>query len=178
MIAAPAGPEKFDIAKVMRQVLLAMLPGVTVAIAFFGFGVLFNVALAVLFALLCETLALYLRNQPVLFQLRDNSVLITATLLGLALPPYAPWWVILCGSASAILFGKQAYGGLGQNVFNPAMLGYLTMLLLFPAQLAHWPVIAAQAAPAFDGYTMATALDTFKQNNSLTVADWWQQHTA
>jgi electron transport complex protein RnfD len=105
-------------------------------------------------------------------QLLDGSALITAALIALALPPFAPWWIILLACATAILLGKHCYGGLGQNIFNPAMAGYALVLLAFPAQLAHWPQIAQQ----FDGYTSATVLDTFKQNHALTVADWWRTH--
>lgn len=164
--------KQFDIARTMRAVLLAMLPGIVVTIWFLGAGVAFNIILAALFSIGFETLALYLRKEPIIPQLRDGSVLITALLLSLALPPFAPWWIILCGCAGAILLGKHCYGGLGQNIFNPAMTGYVLMLLAFPAQLAHWPV----PTPRFDGYTMATALDTFHQNKAFTVQAWWQSH--
>jgi electron transport complex protein RnfD len=105
-------------------------------------------------------------------RLLDGSALITAALIALALPPFAPWWIILFACAAAMLVGKHCYGGLGQNIFNPAMTGYALVLLAFPAQLAHWP----QIVPQLDGYTSATVLDTFKQNHALTVADWWRMH--
>ncbi len=226
--------KSFDIARTLRTVLLAMLPGVVVAIWFLGLGVLLNIVLAALFALAFEAFALWLRDiriqgsgaippfnkgglggifrtssnlqtrkiprslreppplsnganpshetifapQPALFsgelatQLLDGSALITAALIALAVPPSTPWWIILIACATAILLGKHCYGGLGQNIFNPAMTGYALVLLAFPAQLAHWPAIA----PQLDGYTSATVLDTFKQNNSFTVADWWRTH--
>jgi electron transport complex protein RnfD len=164
--------KKFDSAQMMRQVMLALLPGIVATIWFLGLGVAFNIVLTVLFCVGCEALALYLGKQPIAPNLLDGSVLITALLLGLALPPFAAWWLILIGAAGAILLAKQAYGGLGQNIFNPAMAGYALLLLLFPAQLAHW---SSPAAPP-DGYTMATALDSFKQNRAFTVADWWRTH--
>lgn len=102
----------------------------------------------------------------------DGSALITAALIALALPPFAPWWIILIACAAAILLAKHCFGGLGQNIFNPAMTGYALVLLAFPAQLAQWPQIASQ----LDGYTSATVLDTFKQNHAFTVADWWRAH--
>lgn len=167
----------FDIGGTMRTVLLAMLPGIVVAIWFLGAGVAFNIVLAALFGVGFEALALHLRKQPIAPQLRDGSVLITALLLSLALPPFAPWWIIACGCAGAILLGKQCYGGLGQNIFNPAMTGYVLVLLAFPAQLSHWPVPTARPiGEGFDGYTMATALDAFHQNHAYTVQAWWQSH--
>jgi electron transport complex protein RnfD len=97
--------------------------------------------------------------------------LVTAALLALALPPFANLGLSALGCASAILLAKHAYGGYGNNIFNPAMAGYALLLVLYPAQLAHWP-----APNYFDGITGATTLDLFKQNNSELVADWWLTH--
>jgi electron transport complex protein RnfD len=166
MTLAPA----FDIARTMRTVLLALLPGVATAITLLGIGVAVNVLLAVLFALACEASALRLRRLSIAEHLRNGSAIVTALLIALALPPFAPWWIVLFANAAATLLGKHAYGGLGQNIFNPAMSGYALALLLFPAQLAHWP------QPAFDGVTMATALDSLRQNHALTAAAWRQSH--
>ncbi|HSB97188.1 MAG TPA: RnfABCDGE type electron transport complex subunit D [Spongiibacteraceae bacterium] len=177
-----AAARKFDTAQIMRQVLLALLPGVVATIWFLGSGVVVNILLSVVCCLGCEALAFYLYQQAIAPNLRDGSVLITAVLLGLALPPFAAWWLILLGAIAAVLLAKQAYGGLGQNIFNPAMAGYAVILLLFPAQLAHWsspaPIASGYTTSgyALDGYTMATALDSFKQNHAFTVADWWRAH--
>jgi electron transport complex protein RnfD len=167
-----AATPSFDIARTLHTVLLALVPGIVVATWFLGLGALINIALAALFAAMAETLALHLKREPIMPQLRDGSALITALLIALALPPFAPWWIVLVACATAILLGKHCYGGLGQNIFNPAMTGYALVLLTFPAQLAHWPALA----PQLDGYTSATVLDTFKQNHALTVADWWRRH--
>ena len=64
--------------------------------------------------------------------------MVTATLLCIALPPYSPWWLIAVGIASAILLAKQLYGGLGYNPFNPAMAGYVILLISFPVQMTAW----------------------------------------
>ncbi|MGE4474219.1 MAG: RnfABCDGE type electron transport complex subunit D, partial [Stutzerimonas sp.] len=103
----------------------------------------------------------------------------------LALPPYAPWWLTLIAVASAIVLGKQLYGGLGQNPFNPAMVGYVVVLISFPVEMTTWPVphavglvdgllqiLGAQALP--DGWSQATALDVLKVNKSLTVDELWR----
>ena len=174
----------------MQKVLLATAPGVVALTWFFGFGTLVNIAWGCLVALACEALALTLRRRPVRFYLGDCSALVTATLLCIALPPYSPWWLIVVGIASSILLAKHLYGGLGYNPFNPAMAGYVILLISFPVQMTTWApprgvgdtpglLQALQACflpGAFDGVTMATPLDIMRQNNSLLLEDLWVQN--
>jgi electron transport complex protein RnfD len=173
----------------MQKVLLATAPGVIALTWFFGFGTLVNIAWGCVVALACEALALTLRRRPVGFYLGDYSALVTATLLCIALPPYSPWWLIAVGIASSILLAKHLYGGLGYNPFNPAMAGYVILLISFPVQMTTWApprgvgdtpglLEALQACflpGAYDGATMATPLDIMRQNNSLLVEDLWAQ---
>lgn len=180
------GPTKTS--KVMQQVLLATVPGVIVLTHFFGFGTLVNILWAALLAVAFEALALTLRKRPLGFYLGDYSALVTAVLLGIALPPYSPWWLIAVGIASSILLAKHLYGGLGYNPFNPAMVGYVVLLISFPVQMTSWApprgagelpglmdALRACFLPAtYDGVTMATPLDLLKQNSSLLVEDLWQ----
>ena len=114
-----------DTGAVMRQVVYATLPGLAVLVWQFGLGSLLNVLWAVLVAVVCEALFLRARGKPVAFYLKDWSAVVTAVLLGLALPPTAPWWLTLIGVGFAIVVAKQLYGGLGMNPFNPAMIGYV-----------------------------------------------------
>ena len=107
-------------------------PGIIVLTHFFGFGTLVNIVWGSVVALACEALALKLRRRPLGFYLKDYSALVTAFLLCIALPPYSPWWLIAVGIASAILLAKHLYGGLGYNPFNPAMAGYVILLISFP----------------------------------------------
>jgi len=176
--------------QVMLQVLLAAVPGIVVLTHFFGFGTLVNILWACTVALACEALALALRRRPLGFHLGDGSALVTATLLGIALPPYAPWWLIAVGIACAILLAKHLYGGLGYNPFNPAMAGYVILLISFPLQMTAWApprglgevpglldALRACFLPAtWDGTTMATPLDLMKQNTGLLVEDLWTQN--
>jgi Na+-translocating ferredoxin:NAD+ oxidoreductase subunit D len=141
----------------------------------------------------CEALALKLRGRPLGFYLKDCSALVTAFLLCIALPPYSPWWLIAIGIASAILLAKHLYGGLGYNPFNPAMVGYVILLISFPVQMTSWApprglgempglldALRACFTPAlYDGVTMATPLDLLNQNiasNSLLIEELWQQN--
>ena len=124
--------------RIMLWVMLACIPGIAAQIWFFGYGVLIQVALAAIVALAAEGAILRLRKLPVRSRLADNSALLTALLLGISLPPLAPWWMIVIGTFFAIVIAKQLYGGLGQNPFNPAMVGYVVLLISFPVQMTSW----------------------------------------
>lgn len=134
---------KRNVGAIMRHVLYASLPGTAMLLLTFGAGQAQLLALSVLGALGCEALALKLRGRVAAEGLRDGSALLTGLLLGLALPATAPWWCAVLGSAFAILVGKQLFGGLGFNPFNPAMLGYAFLLLAFTPQLAVWVMPAS-----------------------------------
>jgi len=168
---------------VMRQVLYALIPGIITYIYFFGWGVMINIILASLLALSLEALMLWLRGRPIRPFLSDNSALVTAWLFALAIPPFLPWWMTLIGIFFAIVFAKHLYGGLGYNPFNPAMVGYVVLLVSFPIEMTRWPAVATLSGyyPSFldslsliftgdmwttvlkfDDLTGATPLDTMK----------------
>lgn len=167
---------------VMFKVLLALVPGIMAYVWAFGSGVLVSLVLASATALLAEAAMLQLRGRPVKPFLTDNSALVTAWLLALALPPLAPWWLVVVGTLFAIVISKQLYGGLGHNPFNPAMIGYAVLLISFPAIMTQWPapLEIAQAKLSFwdqwhyifnralpgnvtlDAISSATPLDTLK----------------
>ncbi|MCL7462095.1 electron transport complex subunit RsxD [Pseudomonas sp. NW5] len=172
---------------VMQLVLLATVPGVLALTWLYGFGTLINLCWAGAVALACEALMLHLRQRPIGFFLRDCSALLTAVLLAIALPPYAPWWLTLIATAFALTFGKHLFGGLGQNPFNPAMLGYVVALISFPVEMTSWPVPRDQdgallslgaglqqilgLGAGIDGWSQATALDVLKTNQRLTIEE-------
>lgn len=128
-----------NVTQVMGDVVLALVPATIAWVWFFGPGILYNMAVATLVAVACEAAALRLRGRPVGLQLADLSAVVTAILLAFCLPPLTPWWITATGAAFAILFAKQLYGGLGYNPFNPAMAGYVVLLISFPEQLTRWP---------------------------------------
>ncbi len=125
---------------VMRRVLYAMVPGVAALAWFFGWGVLVNLAMATVVALAAETLMLAVRGKPLALHLGDCSAVVTAWLLAAALPALAPWWLTALGVAFAIVVAKHLYGGLGYNPFNPAMVGYVVLLISFPREMSTWPI--------------------------------------
>jgi electron transport complex protein RnfD len=122
----------------MLQVILALIPGIFALIWYFGWGVAINLVLTSLFAVLVEAAALKLRGRPPLPTLRDLSALVTAMLFAIAVPPTLPWWLTLIGMVFAIGVTKQLYGGLGYNPFNPAMAGYVFLLVSYPLAMTSW----------------------------------------
>ncbi len=174
---------------IMLLVLLAAIPGMAAQWYWFGCGNLIQVALAAVVAWGTEALILKLRNQPIMPNLADNSALLTALLLGISIPPLSPWWMIVIGTVFAVVIAKQLYGGLGHNPFNPAMIGYVVLLISFPVQMTSWlpPASLQSITPGFldslsmifthhtlagdtmqqlqigiDGVSQATPLDNFK----------------
>jgi Na+-translocating ferredoxin:NAD+ oxidoreductase subunit D len=124
---------------VMLKVMLALVPGIIAYVWAFGSGIVVSLILASATALLAEAAVLQLRKRPVMPFLMDGSALVTSWLLALALPPLAPWWLVVVGTLFAIVIAKHLYGGLGQNPFNPAMIGYAVLLISFPAIMTQWP---------------------------------------
>jgi|TARA_B110001469_G_scaffold98252_1_gene94931 electron transport complex protein RnfD len=187
-ITSPHAHAAQNTSKVMQLVLWATVPGLAALTIQFGWGSLINVVLAVVTAVACEAAILKLRKRPVAFYLQDYSAVVTAVLLGLALPPLAAWWVVVVGSMFSIIIAKQLYGGLGYNPFNPAMVGYVVLLISFPIQMTTWitplsllpdgvshPGIIESLGIVFGGYspadgvTGATPLDVFKHSSGLVV---------
>jgi Na+-translocating ferredoxin:NAD+ oxidoreductase subunit D len=128
-----------SVSAMMLKVLLALVPGIIAYVWVFGGGILVTLTLATITALLAEAAMLKLRRRPIQPFLMDFSAVITAWLLALAIPPLAPWWLIVVGTLFAIVVAKQLYGGLGYNPFNPAMIGYAVLIISFPAIMTKWP---------------------------------------
>ena len=135
---APYVGPKADVAALMLQVLAALVPAALAHIWFFGPGFLFNLLVAATFAAAGEIVMLRLRSRQPETGLSDFSALVTAALLAFALPSLTPWWVTASGALFAIVIAKHLYGGLGFNIFNPAMAGYVMILVAFPVHLNLW----------------------------------------
>ena len=117
--------------QIMRQVIYALALGVSASYIFFGWGIIIQILLGVFSALLIEATFVAIRGRPVLESISDGSAVLTAVLLAISIPSIAPWWIIVVGVAFAIIFGKQLYGGLGNNPFNPARICFFTYFIPF-----------------------------------------------
>lgn len=173
----------------MMWVALCLLPGIAAQAYFFGYGVLIQVVFAILLSWLFEAAIMLFRKRSPIDSLRDNSALVTGMLIAVSIPPLSPWWILTIGIFFAIVVGKHLYGGLGQNLFNPAMVAYVVLLISFPVQMTSWVTPEAlahvhlhfddcvklfftgfnfdglslqQVRSGIDGITMATPLDAFK----------------
>lgn len=190
MLSSPFIAQPSSVSQIMLRVLLALIPGIALYVWYFGPAILVSITLASITALTTEAAMLKLRNRPIKPFLSDNTALLTAWLLALSIPPLAPWWMVVVGTAFAIAVSKHLYGGLGSNPFNPAMIGYAVLIISFPVHMTHWltPHALGGVELSFveqlnyifngvlpnnltlDAITMATALDTMKTQLHLGVS--------
>ncbi|MFV8818421.1 RnfABCDGE type electron transport complex subunit D [Haliea sp. E17] len=159
--AAPHTHDRASIERIMLHVCLALVPATLFGFHLFGWpaAILWLVTCGA--AVLCEMLCLALQGRS-LARAADGSALLTGWLLAMTLPPWAPWWIGAGGAAFAIAVGKHLYGGLGQNIFNPAMLARVALLVSFPVQMTTW-VQPGQ----FDHPDLATALGIIFQGSGI-----------
>lgn len=162
----------------MGKVLIALIPGVAISTYFFGIAVLVQLLLATVIALGAEAIVLKLRKFPIRPFLMDGSAVLTAWLLALSIPPLSYWMMIVVGTLFAIIIAKHLYGGLGNNIFNPAMVGFAVLIIAFPKALTNWslphdPLTAWEqiiliftdqlpSTLSIDAVTSATPLDVLK----------------
>lgn len=150
----------------MWMVAAAMLPAGAAAFFAFGGGVWTQLAAAILAAVLAEAACLKLRKKSV-HSLSDGSAVVCGIIVGLSMPPLAPWWTGAFAAASGIALAKHAYGGLGNNPFNPAMAGYALAYVSFPAEFAAWPDAVASPTPLL-GAQLSNSTPT-----PSALPPWW-----
>jgi electron transport complex protein RnfD len=131
------GKPILNTSNLMLQVIYGLALGVALQFYFFGWGVIYQITLALLTGIAAEILFLKIRKKSI-DVIKDNSAALTAILLAISIPSIAPWWIVVLGTSFAIIFGKQLYGGLGSNPLNPAMLGYAFLLISFPLEMTRW----------------------------------------
>jgi electron transport complex protein RnfD len=135
---APHMPARISVRQVMLWVCLTLIPATLAHVYYFGLGILIQLVIALLSGLAFEWWCLHWRKQPVKLFITDLSVVVTAWLFVLCLSPVAPWYVAVVGMFFAIVVAKHLYGGLGQNIFNPAMVGFAVILIAFPQSMSLW----------------------------------------
>lgn len=165
----------FSMSKMMWTVVYAMLPLWGVSIYFFGWGAIYLMLVAVASCIFFEwAIAKYLLKMPV--TLSDGSGIITGMLIAFNIPADLPIYIVIIGSFVAIAVGKMSFGGLGQNPFNPALVGRVFMLISFPAAMTTWPIPKAMNF-SMDGTTGATPLGIVKEGirNGEKVSDIMSQ---
>ena len=155
LVASPHAHAPVSIGRTMGLVLLALLPAALFGLYQFGWPAIWLLLVTTAAALLFEGAALAMAGKPVRPALMDGSGLLTGVLVAMTLPPWAPWWVGVIGAFIAIVVGKQVFGGLGQNLFNPAMVARVTLLISFPVEMTRFlyprPLFSVDAPGPVDG---------------------------
>jgi electron transport complex protein RnfD len=144
----------------MYRVVYALIPALIWSVFVFGLDALRVTAIAIVACLALEyVIQKYLMKvKPSLY---DGSALVTGILLAFNVPASLPWWIIVIGAIAAVGIGKLSFGGLGSNIFNPALVGRVFLLISFPVQMTSWPVNQQNAA--VDGVSSATPLAAIKE---------------
>lgn len=159
---APHIHSKENTKSLMRDVMIALSPTMLVSIYFFGFSAIKLILVGVISCVLVEYLIQkYLLKTKV--TINDYSAALTGVLLALNLPPSSPWWLILIGSIVAIGIAKMTFGGLGQNIFNPALVGRVFLLVSFPTLMTDWSIPQAWFRDGIDAITGPTPLAMVKE---------------
>ncbi|MEW8085438.1 MAG: RnfABCDGE type electron transport complex subunit D [Candidatus Thiodiazotropha endolucinida] len=202
LISGPYTHARSSINRTMGLVMLALLPATLFSLYLFGWPAIFLFITTLIAAIVTEAISLRISGRPARPFLLDGSALLTGWLLAMTLPPWAPWWIGVVGALLAIVVGKQIFGGIGQNLFNPAMVARVALLISFPLEMTLFnppvPLFSAQA-PGFldslgitfgnsdqlDAISSATALGHYKTELSRGLniteaaagADTLWQHT-
>ena len=151
---APHAHSGDSVRRNMLLVILALLPAYVVSVIEFGVGALITAAISVCACVLTEWCISRFLLKEQRQTIGDLSAVLTGLLLAFNLPSSLDWWIVLIGAVVAIGVGKMSFGGLGQNPFNPALVGRVFLLISFPAQMTTWPVAKGFAT----NYLSATKL--------------------
>ncbi|RZN65615.1 MAG: RnfABCDGE type electron transport complex subunit D [Candidatus Methanoliparum thermophilum] len=161
MTPSPHLKKDISVKRIMFLVILALMPTTIAGIYFFGYHALLVIILSILSAEIAEFLSLKIQKKKFVM---DGSAIITGLLLALVLPPTVPFWVPVVGSFFAIAIAKHAFGGLGQNLFNPALVGRAFLMIC-------WPVLMTRWVTPFDAVTTATPLAALKMQNLVIASN-------
>jgi RnfABCDGE-type electron transport complex D subunit len=186
-VAAPHTTTRNSAGRIMATVMVALAPSTLYGFWLYGWPAIYLWVITIGAAMLGEVFFLRMMDKKATPALMDGSAILTGWLLAVSLPPWAPWWIGVFGGLFATILGKQAFGGLGQNLFNPAMVARVALLISFPVQMTSWVgvvplfsdgapgpidgllIVLKGITPAFDAVTSATTLGFAKTEMSRGV---------
>lgn len=152
---APHAHSGDKVSRIMLIVMAALAPATLVGFGAFGWPAVWVWLITIAACLACEILCVQATGRSGMKAIGDGSAILTGWLLALSLPPWAPWWIAVLGAVIAVVLGKQVYGGLGQNPFNPAMIARVALLVSFPLEMTQWvatvPMFAAGSPGPLEG---------------------------
>jgi electron transport complex protein RnfD len=157
-----------NVSRIMSRVVISLIPVSVFGVVMFGISALLNIAVAVAVSVVAEALFRRITRQDI--RINDYSAVVTGLLLALVIPPSTPLWMTALGAIFAIVIGKEFFGGLGGNVFNPALIGRAFMLMSFPAAMTTWIKPSGISTPIVDAVTTATPLGIL-QEGIVAAAD-------
>ena len=152
IVSGPHAHSRLTVTNTMAMVMICLLPATVMGFWQFGWPAILLFLVTVGSCLGFEAACLAIARKPVERFLFDGSAALTGWLLAMTLPPWAPWWVGVAGAFIAIVIAKQVFGGLGQNLFNPAMVARAMLLIALPVQMTTWVLpepVGAPGAPSF-----------------------------
>lgn len=158
-----------SVRQLMMKVQLASVPALLVHAYFYGIGILVQILIGLTVAFIAEYSILKLRNKPVRPYLTDWTLVITTIDIAFCLPPTSPWWVMVLAVLFAIIIAKQLFGGMGYNIFNPAMAGYAFVLLSFPAVTTVWHLPHTLTTTSLDAWQTIIFIFTGQLPPTLTL---------
>lgn len=169
-VSGPFTHEPVSVSKTMLLVMLALLPATAFGIYEFGWPALYLFIVTIVSCLAAEAIGLLMSGKPVRIYLMDGSAILTGWLLAMSLPPWAPWWIGVLGGFIAIIIGKHVFGGLGQNLFNPAMVARVALLISFPLEMTTWVIpqpIFSLGAPGLTESLSITFITFFNEGFNI-----------
>lgn len=152
------------VSSIMLDVIIALFPALIVSVYLFGWYSLMLVLISVIFCVGTEFFSQKIFGKEI--TINDLSAVVTGILLAFVLPPGSPWWLVAVGAVLSILLGKQIFGGLGHNPFNPVLVGRAVLLVSWPIQMTTWTT-------PFDGITSASPLDIVKMGLDNPLPSYW-----
>lgn len=152
LTAGPFTHSARSVPATMGWVILALLPATLFGLWHYGWPAIFLFLVTIIAAIVAEALSLKIAAKPIKPALLDGSALLTGWLLALTLPPWAPWWIGVVGSLLAIVIAKQLFGGIGQNLFNPAMVARVALLISFPLEMTQFYAPMPLFSPSAPGF--------------------------
>lgn len=168
-LIVPSSPHlhsRESISRIMWTVIFCLIPAGAVGVAIFGLPALWTIALAVVSAVFCEWLIQILTKKKI--SVLDGSAILTGLLLAYNLPAQVPFWIPVIGAIFSISIAKMAFGGLGQNIFNPALAGRVFLMASWPKYMTAFP-----RPFNFDAITSATPLALLKEGKlTQHIASW------
>ncbi|MGA1824680.1 MAG: RnfABCDGE type electron transport complex subunit D [bacterium] len=165
--SSPHVRDNISINKIMYNVVLALMPTVIMGIVYFGAYFIRLMIFSILSAVISEAAIQYVLRKKI--TIGDGSAVLTGLLLGLTIPPQSPWWLPTIGSSLAIILGKQIYGGLGHNCFNPALVGRTILMVSWPVQMTTWMKPSPFSFKLVDAISTATPLSILKGEGALAL---------